>query len=87
MGKIKPKFELWELRVNGYPINKITTLTKRERKILTQLRKIFLELDYANLKYLELSNRINRTEKIVKLNQEAVLKKQDLFNIKYAGLK
>ena len=72
--RIKIINEIWELRNKGLVITKIETKTKRERNILTQIRR---ELIRLGIKDILLTNRIDRQKRNLRLNQNEVIKKKD----------
>lgn len=68
--RFNPKDEVWFLRINGENIWQVETKTKRERVMLSSIRKLLIAYGYPQI---ELTNR----EKYIKnlnISQEKLLK-------------
>jgi hypothetical protein len=52
--RVKPKDEIWYLRINEQEVWNVKTQTKRERIILSSIRKLLISFGYPNI---DLTNR------------------------------
>ena len=70
--RIKPIFEIWALRIDGREVVRLPTTTKSQRKILNELRQGLIDKKIVGI---ELTNRVNRIERVLRLRQSEVVRK------------
>jgi hypothetical protein len=68
--RVKPKDEKWFLRINNENVFEVITKTKRERNILSGIRKMMIAYEIRNV---DLTNR-EKYIKNVNVSQEKLLK-------------
>ncbi len=89
--RVKPKNEIWYLRIHNHNVLEIKTISKRERNILSAIRKIILCHNFSQ-DQIQLTNRkkyiknLNVSQnKLLKMKSNNKFLQRDIINVQEAN--